>query len=133
MRRRRVQLGQQEPSLTSALVTHNIPRNREAVDKKVLCVLNRQLEQLLEVLVSLLVLISEFPPLSDLLAVEDEDVEEGVQKEDDVWLDGYAVQEHGLGRGIKGIGHEGRLNHDQRVVDVFFVKDMARREKCIRN
>ena len=36
VRRRRVELRQQEPRLATALVAHNVPRDREAVDEQFL-------------------------------------------------------------------------------------------------
>jgi hypothetical protein len=52
-----------------------------------LCVVLGRLEQLFEVLVAFLVLVSGLPPLGHSLAVEDEDVEERVQQEDGLGLD----------------------------------------------
>lgn len=62
-----------------------------------LSIVDGQLKQLLQVLVTLLVLITRFAPLSDGLAVEDEDVEEGVEEEDHVGLDRDTVEQYGLG------------------------------------
>ena len=126
VRRRRVQLRQQEPRLTAALVAYDVPWDREPVDEQVLRIRDRSLQQLLEVLVALLVLISGLAPLRDRLAVEDEDVEERVEQQDDVRLDRHAVEQHRLRRRlVDGIGHERGLDHDQRIVDVFFVQDVS--------
>lgn len=83
-------------------------------------------EEFLEVLVTLLFLISSFSPLGDGLAMEDEDVEERVKEEDTVGLNRHAVKKHGLRWGIKGVGHEGRLDHDKGVVNIFFIEHMSR-------
>lgn len=88
-------------------------------------ILDGRLEQLLEVLVALLVLVARLPPLRNSLAVEDQDVEEGVEEEDDVRLDRDAVQQHGLWWCVERVRHKCGLNHDQRVVHVLFVQDMA--------
>lgn len=88
-------------------------------------ILDGRLEQLLEVLVALLVLVARLPPLCDCLAVEDEDVEEGVEEKDDVRLDRDTVQQHGLWWCVERVRHERWLNHDQRVVHVLFIQNMA--------
>ena len=50
------------------------------------CILFGRLEQLLEVLVALLVLVTGFTPFGHGLTVEDEDVEEGVEEEHSLGL-----------------------------------------------
>jgi hypothetical protein len=55
-------------------------------------------EQLCKVLVTFLVLVLCLAPLRDGLSVEDEDVEESVQKEDDVGSNGNRVEEDRLRR-----------------------------------
>jgi hypothetical protein len=82
-------------------------------------------EQLGQVLVPLLLVIPCLPPLRDSLSVEDEDVEEGVEEEDGVGSDGDRVEEDGLGRRLEAVRHERRLDHDERVVDVFRVEDVT--------
>ena len=59
--------------------------------------------------------------------MEDEDVEEGVEEEDDVGLDGNAVEQHGLWWDVECVRHERGLDHDERVVDVLLVEHMAKR------
>lgn len=49
-------------------------------------------------------------------------MEEGVEEEDYVWADRDGVEEDGVGFGIERVGHEGGLDHDQRVVDVRIVQ-----------
>lgn len=127
VRRRWVQLGQQEARLTSPLITHDIPWDRESVREKILGVSDWCFEKFLEVLVAFLVLVACFAPLGDRFAVENEDVEEGVKKQDDVGLDRDAIEQDGLWGDVKSVGHECRLDHDQGVVDVFFVQDMSGR------
>jgi len=63
--------------------------------------------------------------LSDGLSVEDEDMEEGVEEEDDVGFDGDRVEEDGLRGDVEGVGHEGGLDHDEGVVDVFGVENVT--------
>jgi len=57
--------------------------------------------------------------------VEDEDMEKGVEEENDVWFYRDAVKQDRLGLDIKRVGHESGLDHDQRVVDVFFIEYMS--------
>ena len=55
-------------------------------------------------------------------------MEECVEKEDDVGLDGDTVEEDRERLGlIERIGHESGLDHDQGVVDIFFVENMTGR------
>lgn len=130
VRRARVELGQQEPRLGPALVARDVPRDRVAVGEEVLGVRDGCLEQLLEVLIALLVVVAGLAPLGDRLAVEDEDVEEGVEQEDDVGLDRERVEQDGLGRGVECVRHERWLDHDERVVDVLGVQDVAVKDKA---
>ena len=94
-----------------------------------LSIRDRSREQLSEVLVTLLILVPSLPPLSDGFSVEDEDVEEGIEEEDDVGFDGDRVEEDGLGRDVEGVGHESGLDHDEGVVDVFGVEDVTARKE----
>jgi hypothetical protein len=77
------------------------------MEKTYLSVGNGRTEQGGKVLVALLLLVPGFPPLGDGLSMEDEDVEEGVEEEDGVRLDGD------------------RVEHNERVVDVFSVQDVT--------
>src|ERR1700679_1516690 len=70
-------------------------------------------------------LISLVPPLSDQFSVENKYMEEGVEEEDNVMFDGHTVQKYGHRRSIESVRHEGRLNHDERIVNVLFVQGMA--------
>lgn len=92
VRRRRIQLGQQETRLTSPLITHDIPWDRESVREEVLCVCDGRFEEFLEIFIAFLVLVAGFAPLGDSFAVEDEDVEERVEEENDVRFDRDTVQ-----------------------------------------
>lgn len=92
---------------------------------------NGHFEQLLEVIVAFLVLVSLLAPLRHKLAVENEDVEECVQQEDDIVLDGNTVQKNGLWRGVEGVGHQGRLYHDQRIVNILLVQDMPEMQRSV--
>ena len=85
---------------------------REVVDRKVRRVCSMRLEQLLAVLVALLVLVPDLAPLRDHLAVEDEDVKEGVEKGGLVGLDGDAVEQHKPWRDVERVRHERGLDHD---------------------
>lgn len=60
-------------------------------------------KKLLEVLVALLILITRFAPLRDRFAMEDEDVEVGVEEKDDVGLDGDTIEEDGLRWSVKRV------------------------------
>lgn len=125
VRRRGVELRQQESRLTATLIADDVSWDREAVTEEVLCISNWRFQQLLEIFVAFLILISSLPPLGNGLSMEDKDMEERVKEEDDVRFDGNTVKEYRLGWDVKGVRHECRLNHDQRVVDVFFVEDMS--------
>jgi len=52
-------------------------------------------------------------------------MEEGVEEEDDVGFDGDRVEEDGLRGDVEGVGHEGGLDHDEGVVDVFGVENVT--------
>jgi hypothetical protein len=86
-----------------------------------LSISNWNFKEFFEVFISFLLLVPLFSPLGNEFAVKDEDVEECVEKEDNVMFDRYAVQEDGLRWCVEGIGHQRRLNHDQRVVHVLFI------------
>lgn len=90
--RRRVQLGQQETRLTATLITHDVPWDREAVREEVLGVRDGCFQEFLEIFIAFLVLVAGFAPLSDGFAVEDKDMEEGVEEEDDVRFDRDTVK-----------------------------------------
>lgn len=113
VRRRWVQLRQQESSLTASLVADDIAWDGEAIHKQLLRVGDWRLEKLLEILIPFLILIPGFSPLRNCLAVENEDVEECVKQEYDVRLDGNAVEKDRLWRGVEGIRHKRRLNHNK--------------------
>lgn len=49
-------------------------------------------------------------------------MEECIQEQNDVVFDGDAIEQHRLRLSIERIGHECWLDHDQRIVDVFFIK-----------
>lgn len=126
MRRAGVQLAQQESRLATAGIAHDEPGEREAVLDEVLCVLLGRLEQRGEVLVALLVLVACFAPLGHGFAVEDEDVEEGVEEEDGFVLDRGRVEEHGLAAFVvEAVAVQRGLDHDERVADVFVVEHVA--------
>lgn len=97
---------------------------RERKGKTNLGIRDGILEELLEVLVPLLVLVARLAPLRDRLTVEDEDVEEGVEEQDDVRLDRHAVEQHGLWWHVERVRHERRLDHDERVVHVLLIQYM---------
>lgn len=108
MRRRRVELGEEETSLGPALVADDVTRDWVAVREKVLGTMERRRsvtaremrktgatpthlriryrrsEEFGEILISLLVLISGLAPLGNSFPVENEDVEEGIEEQDDV-------------------------------------------------
>lgn len=77
-----------------------------------LSVSDGHLEQLLEILIAFLILVTGLTPLCYRLSVEDEDVEECIEKQDHIGLDRDTVKKDWLGRRVKCIGHESRLNHD---------------------
>lgn len=125
MRSRRVEFRQQETCLRTVLVTDNVSRDGEAVGQKILCVGFGILEHLFEVFVSFLILIACFAPLGHRLTMEYENVEEGVEQQHNIGSDGDRVEQHRLRCSFKAIRHECRLNHDQRVVDIFSVEHVA--------
>jgi hypothetical protein len=112
-------------SCTKRVLSVREEERRKAEGGTNLCVFLRRRQQLRQVLVPLLLVVPSLPPLRDRVTVEDEDVEEGVEEEDAVGLDRDRVEKDGFGGSFEGVGHERRLNHDERVVDVFGVEDVA--------
>lgn len=91
--------------MTTTLVGYNVSRDRVTVNEQFLRFIKQNEyscgevlisiylsirlwsgEQFLEVLITLLLLVTRFPPLCNGLAVEDKDMEEGVEEEDDIRL-----------------------------------------------
>lgn len=95
---RRVQLGEQETCLGAPLVADYVSRDGEAVNEKVLRICLWRFEKGFNVFVALLIRISCLSPFSDGASMEDEDVEECVEEQDDVGLDGDTVKKHRLWR-----------------------------------
>ena len=60
--------------------------------------------------------------------MEDENMEKGIEQEDDVVLDGDAIEEYRLRGSIECIRHEGRLNHDEGVVNILFVENVPKKK-----
>ena len=56
--------------------------------------------------------------------MEDEDVEEGVQEQNDVRFDRNAIQQYRLWCHVERVRHERGLDHDERVVHVLLVQHM---------
>ena len=112
--------------MTFTLITDNVSWYREPIYKEVLGISNRDFQQFFEVLVSLFILISLIPPLSDEFSVEDENVEEGVEEEDDVMFDGHTIEKYGHRGSIESVRHKSRLNHDERIVNILFVQGMTK-------
>lgn len=52
-------------------------------------------------------------------------LEEGVEQQDDVGLDGDRVEEHGHRLRVDRVGRQRGLDHDERVVDVLGVEDVT--------
>ena len=52
-------------------------------------------------------------------------MEEGVEEEDDIGLDGDAVEKDRLWWCIERVGHERGLDHDEGVVYVLLVENMS--------
>jgi hypothetical protein len=46
-------------------------------------------------------------------------------------LDGDTVQKNGLWRGVEGVGHQGRLYHDQRIVNILLIQDMPEMQPSV--
>ena len=84
------------------------------------------LQQGRKVLVSLLLLVPSLSPLCDRLPVEDENVEESVEKKDVLWLDGSRIQKHRLTLIlVEGVGIKRRLDHNKRIADILMVEHMS--------
>jgi len=118
--------------LASALITNNVSWDRKAVNKKILSISDWGLKKLLQVLVAFLILISLLSPLGDKFAMEDKNVEKGVQEKNDIILDGNAIEKDGLWRDVESIRHKSWLNHNQRVVDILLVEYMPIESGLIR-
>jgi hypothetical protein len=56
--------------------------------------------------------------------MKDEDMEESVEKEDDIVFYGNTVQKDRLRRRVKRIRHQCWLNHDQRIVHILLVQNV---------
>ena len=126
MCRRRVQLGEQETRLRATGVANDESGQREAVLDEVLGIGLGRTEQLGKVLVALLILVPGLAPFRHGLAVEDQDVEEGVEKEDGLGLDRGRVEENRLAAlVIEAVAVERRLNHNERVADILVVQDVS--------
>ena len=64
-------------------------------------------------------------PLLDMTAVPDDDLEVGVEKENNVGLESVDVQMYGVRVGVvEGILQESGLNHDQGIGGVFPEKSL---------
>jgi hypothetical protein len=57
--------------------------------------------------------------------MENQNMEECVQKKDVIVFNGDAVQKDVLWRNIERIRYQGRLDHNKGVVDIFFVDDVS--------
>jgi hypothetical protein len=126
MCRRRVEFREKETRLGTTSIADNEAGQGEAVLNKILGVFLGRLKQGAEVLVALLVLVARFPPLGHGLAVEDEDVEEGVEEEDRLRLNGSRVEEHRLAAFVvEAVAVKCGLNHDERVAYVFVIEYVA--------
>lgn len=90
-----------------------------------LSILLRVHQQLREVLVPFLLVITCFSPRGDGFSVEDENVEEGVEKKDGVGFDGDGIKEDSFWRNFEVVRHKRWLNHHKRVVDIFRVEDVS--------
>lgn len=120
-----VELGEQETCLRASLVTDDVSWDRETVLEQLLSIDNGCLQQLLEVGIVFLFLVVCLTPLRNGLSVEDKDVEEGVKKEDDVGADGDRVEQNWMRVLVKCVAHQCWLDHDERVVDISLVENMA--------
>ena len=87
-----------------------------ASNKTYLGVLLGRLEHLSEVLVSFLILVTSLAPLCHGLTVEDEDVEEGIEKKNSLVLNAGRVEQDGLtALVLEAVAVKSGLNHDQTV------------------
>jgi len=126
MCRRRVKLGEKETCLRTTGVTNDGSRQRETVLNEVLGVSLGCAEQLGEVLVTFLVLVTGLAPFRHGLAVEDQNVEECIEKEDSLGLDRRRIEEYWLAAlVIEAVAVERGLNHNERVADVLVVQDVS--------
>ena len=96
-------------------------------------VLLRLFQQRFKALVAFLILVAHLSPFGDGLAVEDQDMEEGVQQKNVIRLDRGRVEQDRLAPLlIKRIRVEGRLNHDERAADVLVVENMTIEGRLVR-
>ncbi len=128
-----VQLGHQEPRLALVLIAHHVPRHGEPVVHDHLHVCLRRLEEIPKRHVLLLLVVALLPPRHGRLAMEEDDMEEGVQEEDGIGPDGLGVQQHRLGWSVKGVGEQGGLDHDKGVRRVLLVQYVAIVGRLVRN
>jgi len=117
-----VHLAQKESGLAATLLCVNVSWNWEPRQKHLLSVRHRCLEQLLEVCIFRLMLVTCRAPLGDRLSMEDEDLEKSVHEQNTVRLDGAGIQQNWLGGAGEAIAVEDRLNHDECLREVLPVQ-----------
>lgn len=129
---RRVELGEKETCLGATGITNNESRQREAVLDKILGIGLRCAEQLGKVLVTFLVLVTGLAPFRHGLAVEDQNVEEGVEKEDGLGLNRGRIEEDWLATlVIEAVAVERGLDHNERVADILVVQDVSDKSSLV--
>ena len=69
-----------------------------------------------------LILVARFAPGRYLITVPDAKMEEGIKQKNDVFLDGDGIKQRSDRFLIDAVRHKGRLDHDERVVDIFSVE-----------
>ena len=62
-----------------------------------------------------LVLVIQLAPAGNGFTVENDDVEETVKKQNNIWLNRLGIEEHWARGTAKGIRRQGWLDHHQRV------------------
>lgn len=125
MRDRWIQHGKKKSRLRFVLVAYDVARNRKSVLHDQLGIVLRSLEQIAEARVLILMLEALLLPCCNRLAVENDDMEKGIQKEDSVGSHRSCIQQHWGGRTMEGVRQKRRLQHDQRVRGVFSQQNMT--------
>lgn len=106
--------------LSTSLITNIISRLRETIFQDHLTVINGCLQQFSKSGILVFEVITLVLPLLDVFSMPDDDLEVGVQEENDVGFECFYIQMDRFWVGVfEGVLEEGRLDHDQGVGGVF--------------
>ena len=111
---RRVELAEQETGLRATSIAHNETGKWETILDELLGVLLGRFQERSEVLVALLLVVTSLSPFRHSLAVENENVEEGIEQQNSLILNRAGVEEYRLTAFmVKAVAVQSWLNHDE--------------------